>query len=100
MSNSLYRLEIIANHSIEEDLMAHMKDHGCGSHYTLIPTVDGAGNSGARMGDGVWPEENFVLILYVDEMECELIKTALLEVKNLFPTEGIKMYRTPAEVLV
>ena len=100
MSNSLYRVEIIANHSIEEDLMAHMKDHDCGTRHTLIPTVDGAGNSGARMGDGVWPEENFILIMYVDEPESERIKAALIEVKNLFPTEGIKMFRTPAETLV
>lgn len=100
MSQTIFRVEIIANHSIEDDLMAHMADNDCGSHYTLIPTVDGAGNSGSRMGDGVWPEENFVLIMYADEAECERIKTALLAVKNLFPTEGIKMFRTTAEILV
>ena len=100
MKTQFYRVEIIANHSVEDDLMAHMKEHNCGSHYTLIPTVDGAGNSGSRMGDGVWPEENFVLILYADEAECGQIKAAVLEVKNLFPSEGIKMFRTSAEVLV
>jgi len=99
-TNHHWRIEIIANHSIEDDLLDHLKNRNTGTHYTLVPTVDGLGSSGGRMGDGVWPEENFILVMYADEEESQRIIEAVREVKNLFPDEGIKAWRTKAENLV
>jgi len=94
------RLELIANHTVEEALMEELEKRNVGQRYTVIRTVEGAGTSGSRMGDGVWPEENFLMILYASQEEAEVIASAVREVKSLYPIEGIKLYSTPAHELV
>ncbi len=86
------RLEIIANRSIEEDLHDLFKRRGIGNYYTKIPEVHGTGNSGPRRGDHVWPEENFILIIYCSEEEAEKILNAVAELKLTFEGEGIKIF--------
>ena len=61
------RIEIIANRSIEGDLHDALKEAGAAQHYTKIPVVHGVGNSGPRMGDHIWPEENFIMIVYCED---------------------------------
>lgn len=86
------RLEIIGNRSIEEDMFDIFKRHNIVHYYTKLPVVHGVGNSGPRMGDHVWPEENFILIVYCDEDEAEKIQKAIEELKMLFTDEGIKVF--------
>ncbi|AEJ62470.1 hypothetical protein Spith_2215 [Spirochaeta thermophila DSM 6578] len=89
------RIEIIANHSVEEDLFDLFEERGIGAHYTLIPQVQGAGSSGPRKGDHIWPETNFVLIIYAGEEETAKIREAVADLKRLFPNEGIKLFEMP-----
>jgi hypothetical protein len=49
------------------------------------------------MGTATWPEENFLLISYLDEREAEKAKTLVGEVKARFSGEGIKLFFTEAE---
>ncbi len=86
------RLEIFANHSVEVDIMEALQERGVGSRYTIIPSVHGVGNSDPRLGDAIWPEENFVLILYCDEEEASHVAQAVADVKSRFPDEGIKLF--------
>lgn len=86
------RLEIIGNHSVREDLFDEFRVRGVGEQYTLIPSVHGVGNSGPRMGDHVWPEENFLLIVYCEDREAAGILEAVAEVKKAFPEEGLKAF--------
>jgi nitrogen regulatory protein PII len=86
------RIEIIANHSVEEDLMDAFTMAGVVKHFTKIPTAHGSGRQGQRTGETVWPEENFVLIVYCEEKEAEAIAEIVGRVKKLFPNEGIKMF--------
>ncbi|MFW6343808.1 MAG: PG0541 family transporter-associated protein [Sediminispirochaetaceae bacterium] len=86
------RIEIIANRSIEEDMFEAFAKAEVAKHYTKIPEVMGAGNSGPRMGDHVWPEENFILIVYCEEPEAEKIKEVIGELKEFFKGEGIKLF--------
>ena len=86
------RVEIIANRSVEEDLMDAFAAAGVVERYTKIPVVHGVGSSGPRMGDAVWPEENFVLITYCEEGEAEKIAELVAKVKLRFPDEGIKVF--------
>ncbi len=86
------RLEIIANHSVEEDIFEALQRKGVGSFYTRIPSVQGVGNSDPRFGDHIWPEENFLLIIYCSEEEADLIARAVAEVKERFEEEGIKLF--------
>lgn len=86
------RIEIIGNRSLEEDLLDLFKKSSIAAHYTKVPVVFGEGTSGPRMGDHVWPEENFLLIIYCEEKESEKIIEAVKEVKEMFHDEGIKLF--------
>lgn len=88
------RVEIIGNKAIEEDLFDVFKKMDIVKQYTKIPTVLGVGSSGPRQGDQVWPEENFLLIIYCDETEADKIMTALKEVKSYFRDEGLKFFES------
>lgn len=86
------RLEIIANHAVEEDVIEAIQGTGAGGYYTKIPSVHGAGSSNPRLGDSVWPEENFMLIIYCEEDKAARIAEAVAEVKKRFENEGIKVF--------
>ena len=89
------RMEIIANHSVEEDIFEAMQRRGVGRFYTKIPSVQGVGSSNPRLGDPIWPEENFLLIIYCSGGEAERITEAVKEVKSRFGEEGIKLFTVP-----
>jgi len=86
------RLEIIANRSVEEDIMEKLTDAAVARHYTKYPVVHGVGKSGPRMGDAIWPEENFAMVIWCDEDEAETIAACIASVKEKFPEEGIKLF--------
>ncbi|HOF01419.1 MAG TPA: hypothetical protein PK385_12315 [Spirochaetota bacterium] len=88
------RLEIIGNRSIEEDLFDMFKKNNVVNMYTKIPAVHGVGSSGPRMGDHTWPEENFLIIVYCDEKEADIIKNCISEIKLIFRDEGVKMFES------
>ncbi len=86
------RIEIIANRSVETDLMEALGRHEAARFHTKIPVAHGVGGCGPRQGDPVWPEENFVLIVYCEDAEAFQIREAVREVKKLFPDEGVKLF--------
>jgi len=88
------RVEIIGNRSLEEDLFEMFKKYEVANYFTKVPVVYGVGTSGPRMGDHIWPEENFMLIIYCDEKEADLIQKAIEELKQYFKDEGIKMFES------
>ena len=93
------RIEIIANRSIEEDMRDLFDRKGIVKHFTKIPEVHGTGTSGPRRGDHVWPEENFILIVYCSDDEAVQIQEAVAELKLLFENEGIKAFATDSKEL-
>jgi hypothetical protein len=88
----MIRVEIIANQSVEENILDAFRDEGVGKFYTKYPSVLGVGSSGPRMGDAVWPEENFALVIWCEEEEAAGIARAVARVKKVFPQEGIKLF--------
>ncbi len=86
------RVEIVANHSVQEDLMDALAEAGVARSYTLIPAVQGAGRQGMRTGEAAWPEENFVLFTYCGEEEARAIADVVARIKKAFPEEGIKYF--------
>jgi hypothetical protein len=88
----MIRIEIIANHSVEENIHEALVKENAGKYYTKYPSIFGVGNAGPRMGDSVWPEENFSLIIWCEEDEALAVKRAVNSVKEKFPDEGIKMF--------
>jgi hypothetical protein len=86
------RIEIFANHSVEEDILDALAKEQVGKYYTKIPNIYGIGSSGPRMGDAVWPEENFSLVIWCEQDEAEIIKRVIDGVKEKFHDEGIKLF--------
>ncbi|GHU04244.1 hypothetical protein FACS1894147_09190 [Spirochaetia bacterium] len=93
----MLRIEIIANHSVEENLSDALIEEGVGKCYTKYPNVLGIGASGPRMGDAIWPELNFALVVWCEEEEARGIARAVAKVKQVFPDEGIKIFGLPKE---
>jgi hypothetical protein len=91
----IIRVEIIANHSVEENIFEALAKEQLGKHYTKFPSILGAGSSGLRMGDAIWPEENFALVIWCELEEALRIKHAVAKVKEQFPDEGIKFFSLP-----
>jgi hypothetical protein len=86
------RIEIIANKSVEADLMEALRSRDAAKHHTKVPVAHGVGGSGPRQGDAVWPEENFILIVYCEDAEARAIREAIGEIKKLFPNEGVRLF--------
>jgi hypothetical protein len=91
----MIRVEIIANHSVEENILEALQEQGAGKYYTKYPSIIGVGTSGPRMGDAIWPEENFALVIWCSEEECRGIDRAVALVKERFPDEGVKVFGLP-----
>ncbi|MCL2129290.1 MAG: hypothetical protein FWH35_02940 [Treponema sp.] len=92
----MIRIEIIANHSVEENILDALKFEGVGKYYTRFPSIFGVGSAGPRMGDAIWPEENFALVIWCEEEEARKVQNAVNFVKERFPDEGIKLFGMPA----
>jgi hypothetical protein len=88
----MIRVEIIANRSVEENILEALAKKEVAKYYTKIPNVLGTGACGPRMGDAVWPEENFALVIWCEKDEADGIKEAIAGVKEKFPGEGIKLF--------
>ena len=88
----MMRLEIVANHSVEENILEALSDEKVGKYYTKYSNIFGVGTSGPRMGDAIWPEENFALIIWCEEEEARGIERAVERVKKQYPDEGIKVF--------
>jgi nitrogen regulatory protein PII len=91
----MIRIEIIANPSVEENIMEALAKAGVGKYYTKVPSILGTGSSGPRMGDAIWPEENFALVIWCEVEEARGIARAVAGVKKQFPDEGIKLFHIP-----
>ena len=91
----MIRLEVIANNSVEENILEAFRNEGVAKFFTKYPVIHGTGNSGPRMGDAIWPEENFVYVIWCEDEEARGIEKAINEVKKQFPDEGIKIFGMP-----
>ena len=92
------KVEIIANLSVEEEVMNIIEEAGL-KGFTKIPVVHGNGRTNPKKGDSVCPEENFMLMIYTEENMAAIIKSRIKELKEKFPNEGIKYYATTVEHL-
>lgn len=64
--------------------------------YTLISEAKGEGASGPRMGSHVWPEENSLFILYVEEQQLEKVRRIIEQMRRQHPSNGIAGFYVPA----
>ncbi len=89
------RLEIIANNSVEQDIKEALNRVEENFSFSRLNAVHGRGNSDPKAGDAVWPEENFIYIIYTDDATARKFAAAVKEVKKKFTLEGIKVFAIP-----
>lgn len=83
------RVEIIAAQAIQDDLLDALAHYEVPMHYTIIPTVHGRGSTNPKLGNEVWPEENFILLIYCEQEVLSRIEDAIALVKKKYDHEGI-----------
>ncbi|MGP1459792.1 MAG: PG0541 family transporter-associated protein [Treponema sp.] len=89
-----YRIEIIANQSVQDDITELLEKEIADFEYTMLPVVHGSGKRAKKLGTAIWPEQNFALFAYVTEEDAQKIKTLTAAVKEKFPDEGISFFCT------
>lgn len=93
----MIRLEIIANNTVEIDIFKALEEVDPGFYYTRVNNVHGRGGCDPRMGDAVWPEENFIYIIYTDNQTANKMVEAIKAIKKKFTIEGIKVFKNLCE---
>jgi hypothetical protein len=86
------RLELIANRSVENEIINALEETIQDFYYTLLPQIQGRGKTRYRLGTTTWPEMNFLLISYLDDESTVIAQAAIKKVKERFPKEGIKLF--------
>jgi hypothetical protein len=86
------RMELIANRSVENEIIEALERNISDFYYTLLPQIHGKGKTKYRLGTATWPELNFLLISYLDNDAAAKAEEAILGVKERFPREGIKLF--------
>lgn len=94
-----YRVEIISNQSIQDDLLELLEQEIPDIEYTILPDVQGCGRSSRKLGDTVWPEMNLCVFAYTDFEGAKKIKAILQALKKKFPQEGISWFFTKGELV-
>ncbi len=86
------RIELIANRSVQDEVIDGLESAIPDFFYTLVPVVHGRGRQRRRLGSATWPEENFLIIAYVDDEDADAVDAVIAGLKARFPTEGIKLF--------
>ena len=94
----MYRIEIMANKSVQEDIEEALEEYIPEFYYTVIPLAYGRGGNDRKLGTTTWPETNFLMVSYIQDKDFETAKKVVSEIKNKFKGEGIKMFALKAEL--
>ena len=61
------RLELIANRSVENEIIEALDSNIQDFYCTMLPQIHGKGKTKYRLVTATWPELNFLLISYLDD---------------------------------
>ncbi len=87
-----YRAEIISNQSVEDDITELLEQEIPEIEYTVFPIVHGRGRRTQKLGNTIWPEQNFALFAYLSRADALKVKAVVDAVKAKFPDEGISLF--------
>ena len=87
-----YRCEIVANNSVQDDIVELLETACPDILYTIIPSVHGRGKNDRKLQTATWPETNFILFAYVTKERIPAVQRAVRAVKETFHGEGIKLF--------
>ena len=91
------RIEVIANRSVQEELIEAFEHALPDFFYTVVPVVHGRGRQKRRLGTSTWPEENFLLLAYIRDEDRTAVGNVVASVKRKYPKEGIKIFSVSAD---
>ncbi len=91
------RIEIIANRSVQDNLIDSLEEAIPDFYYTVMPLVHGRGRQQRRLGTATWPEENFLILAYVSDADADTARNVVAGIKTRFPKEGVKIFSVPAD---
>lgn len=87
---------IIHDEGIRPDVTEVLQQHGL-EHFTVWRGAQGAGETGPRQGNPVWPGLNDVMMVAMDESAVAPLVEALHEVRDRFPIRpGLRFIITDA----
>lgn len=87
------RVEIIANQSVQEDIIETLEKEISGIEYTLEENIFGKGKLSRKLGNSVWPEMNFRLTIYCSSENSQIIRNSVEQIKDKFKGEGISIFK-------
>ncbi|MBR1565714.1 MAG: hypothetical protein IJ649_03020 [Oscillospiraceae bacterium] len=93
----MYRAEIIANQSVQDDIVETLEEYIPDILYTIVPLVHGRGGDDRKLGSTTWPETNFAMFSYVEDKYKPVVDAVLKMLKMKFKGEGIKLFWVKAE---
>ncbi|MBQ9537948.1 MAG: hypothetical protein IJU95_01650 [Treponema sp.] len=96
----MYRIEIIANKSVEDDITEALEQYIPEFLYTTIPLVYGRGGDDRKLGTPTWPETNFLMLSYIQDSALATVKAVIKAVKEKFNSEGIKLFCIKADEVI
>jgi len=88
----MYRVEIISNKSVQDDIQETLEENISDFFYTIVPVVYGRGGNDRKLGTTTWPETNFMIISYIEDKDVSTVKEVVKAIKEKFPREGIKCF--------
>lgn len=91
------RLEVIANRSVQDDLLEALEGSLPNFYYSVVPLVHGRGRQKRKLGTATWPEENFLLLAYLPDEASGTAREVVARIKARFPKEGIKVFSVSAD---
>ncbi len=86
------KAEIIANKSVEEEIIGILEQVIPGIQYTIVSVVTGRGGDSYKLGTTTWPEQNFMMLSYIRKDDVPMVQAAITYLKKKFPREGIKLF--------
>ena len=92
MKSKKYRIEIISNQSVQDDITELLEQEIPEIEYTVIPVVHGRGRRAKKLGTTIWPEQNFLLFAYTSYEDALKAKVIVETIIKKFSSEGISMF--------
>jgi len=92
----MIRVDIIANQSIEENVIDELTTLGHGESFSYIHPVYGRGTNGRREGSAVWPETNVMFVVFLDDGTADALAERIRTLRRQFPKEGIRCWVSEA----
>lgn len=93
------RVEIIGNQVLLQDLLEMVERVLPAQYYTVMPVMLGKGSKGKASGDGVWPETNFVCLMFVhSEEHTTVLKKICADIKTGNRENALIMFTSDAHI--